>query len=97
MFALFIVDAMLFHHGDKIPLGIAAQCGLAEVGVGRYEIFRLNTLVGEITAPAARHQDFLADLVGFFQHQHAPSAPGCGNSAHQARSAGAKDNDLILI
>ena len=52
--------------------------------------------VREVAATAAGHQDFLAYLVGAFQHNNLAAALACGDCAHEAGSA-CSDNDYVDI
>ena len=95
VFALFVVNSMLLYQGDEVPLGVAAQGGLAKVWVGRYEVIRRDHVIGEITASATGHENFLADLVGFFQQQYTPPAAGRRDCTHQASSTRSDDDDVM--
>jgi len=50
--------------------------------------------VRKIAAPAARHQDFFADLVGSLQYDDPPAALTGGYRTHEASGATAKDNHV---
>ncbi|MNI32559.1 hypothetical protein D3C73_864770 [compost metagenome] len=93
-FFLVVRHAVLGHHADEIPLGITGQGGFAEMRVLREEIARLGVHVGEIAAATARHQDFLAGLVGMVEQQHLAPAPGGGQCTHQPCGASANDHDF---
>jgi hypothetical protein len=50
--------------------------------------------IRKIAAPAARHQDFLADAIRSLEHDDAPAAPpGCDRA--QKTGGAAADNDDI--
>ena len=53
--------------------------------------------IGEVTAPATGHQNFLADLVRAFQHQHLPAPLARGHGAHQPGGPAANDNDIVIV
>jgi uncharacterized protein YajQ (UPF0234 family) len=63
--------------------------------IGRQVIGRGRAGIGEIAAPAAGHQDLLADLVGVVDHQHAATALARGNGAHQPGGAGTDDQHVV--
>ena len=54
----------------------------------------LTWQVGEIAAPAARTQDFYADLVGAVQDDNPSAALTGSNRTHEAGGATAKDNHV---
>ncbi|MCY1176358.1 hypothetical protein D9M73_166250 [compost metagenome] len=91
---LVVRHAVLAHQLDEVPLGVAGQGRLAEVRVVRKEVGRLGVQVGEVAAPAAGHEDFLAWLVGVVEQQHPAAATGTELGAHQAGGAGAKDDHV---
>ncbi|MNI24573.1 hypothetical protein D3C73_781970 [compost metagenome] len=93
-FFLVVGHAVLGDHADEIPLGIAGQGRFAEVRVLREKIARFGVHVGEIAAATARHQDFLAGLVGMVEQQHLAPAPGGGQCTHQPCGASANDHDF---
>ena len=68
----------------KFLQGVARQRRLAEMRIRRKEVFWLAMQIGEIAAPAAGDQNFLADAVGVFQHDDAPPVLAGGNGAHQS-------------
>jgi hypothetical protein len=51
--------------------------------------------VGEIAAPAAGDQDFLANAVGVLQHSDAASTLAGGDGTHQSGSASAQDHCIV--
>jgi hypothetical protein len=53
--------------------------------------------VREIAAPAAGHENFFADLVGAFQHNHTPPALTRRDGAHQPGGTATDDNDIEVI
>ena len=86
-------DAVARQQVQKIPLGIAAERGFAEMRIGRQEIVRPRMQVGEIAAPAARDADFLARGLGVVNHQN--TRPGMGG-AHHAGGPGTQDQRVDL-
>src|SRR5690554_7878656 len=66
------------------------------MGIVREEVRRRAVQVGEITAATARHQDFLAGLVGVVNHQHLAAAIARGGRTHQPGGTGADDDYVIL-
>src|SRR5271167_5199497 len=54
---LVIGDPMPFDQFDKIPLGVAAQCGFAEMRIRRKKALRRNFAIGKVAPPAARDED----------------------------------------
>jgi len=52
--------------------------------------------VGEVAAAATRHQDFFADLVGAFEHDHTSSAIA-GRDCAQEPGSTATDDDYVSI
>jgi hypothetical protein len=93
-FFLVVGHGVFADHADEIPLGVARQCGFAEMRVLREEIARLGVHVGEIAAATARHQDFLAGLVRVVEQQHLTPTPGGGQCTHQPSGASANDHDF---
>ncbi len=85
---LVIGNGMPFDHLYEICRAVACQRGFAEVPIGRNEIAGSGAGIGEIAAPAAGHQDLLADLVGMVDHQHLAAAPAGSEGAHQSGGAG---------
>ena len=82
---------MLFDQCDEIRWRVPRQRGFCEVLVRRNEIFRLAINVGEITAPAAGDQDFLADAIGMLEHgDTTPSFAGL-DCAEESSGSSAKD------
>ena len=61
------------------------------------EVFGLDKQVGKVAAPPAGHQDFLPDLVGFFQHQYPAATLARGERAHQSRGACAKHHQFSAL
>ncbi|GEM_PF-7019335 len=81
-FLLVVRHAMLAHQRNEVPLGVAGQRGLAEVRVLREEVGGLRVHVGEVAAPAARHEDFLARLVRVIDQHHLAPPVGGGECTH---------------
>src|SRR5258708_3622461 len=54
----------------------------------------LAPTIGSDTRPAARDQDLLADRIGMLRQQDAAAALAGTHRAHQARGAGARDDDV---
>src|SRR5690606_14884439 len=94
---LVVRDAVAFDQLDEVPRGVARQRGLAEVRVGREVVCRAGTGVGEIAAPAAGHQDLLADLVGVLDHDRAQAAAAGGDGAHEPGGTAADDEDIAIV
>ena len=85
---------MLFNQLDKVPLRVLTQRRFAKMWVLREKAFGFDLQIGEIAAPASRHQDFLTNLVGFFQYKHTVTTLcGC-KSAQESRSTSTKNNDI---
>ncbi len=93
-FFLMICNTVLFDEGDKIRLSILTQRGFAEMRIFRDKFFRSGKQVGEITAPAAGDQDFLAAFSRLFKQQNPTSAFSGLDGAHHAR--GARTNDRYV-
>ena len=90
-------DPVFLDQPDEIAWGVARQCRLAEMRVGRKVVRRSRAGIGEVAAPATGHQDLLADAVGVLDHQH-PQTALCGSQcAHQARRAAADDQDVVGV
>ena len=60
------------------------------------EVFRRRVQVGEVTTPAAGHQDLLAGLVGALQDQDTTPATGRRDGAHQAGGAATDENHIEI-
>ena len=88
---------MFFDEANEVGRSIAGERRLGEVGVGRKKIFRAGVQVGEIAAAAAGDQDFLADSIGAFEHQDAPSALAGFDGTHQAGSACSENDDVVFL
>lgn len=96
--SFFVVgDVMLFNQGNKIMLRIARQCRFAEMGIDRKVIGGIDLEIGEVTAPATRHQYFLADLVRTFEHHYLAAPFSCGNCTHQPGGTRTDHNDIVLV
>ena len=80
---LVIGDAMALDQRDEIMLRVAVERRLVEMRIGREEPVRRAMQVGEVAAPAARDQDFRADLVGMIEQQDLAAALARGERAHQ--------------
>lgn len=93
-FLLVVWHAVFGHQTDEVPLGVTCQRRFAEMCVLREEIARLGVHVGEIAAATARHEDFLAGLVGMVKQHHLAPAPGGGQRTHQPCGASANDHDF---
>jgi hypothetical protein len=52
--------------------------------------------IGEIAAATTGHKDFLAYLIGAFEHHGAPATLPGDDRAHEACSTTAKNNDIKL-
>jgi hypothetical protein len=62
--------------------------------VSRNESAGLAVKVGEVAAPAAGHQDFLADPVGPLENNDFSATACCGYRAHEAGGSAANDEDI---
>ena len=82
-----IGDAVLFDQGDKVLRRVARQRRFREVGIRGNEILRLAIEIREITASAARNQDFLSGSFGVLQDRDAPAAFAGLDRAQQSRGA----------
>ena len=91
-----IRDAVLFNQGDEVLRGEAGERGLGEVGVGGEEVFRLGVDVGEVAATAAGDENLFAGAVGVLEDEGVATAASSFDGAHEARSAGAKDEDVYF-
>jgi hypothetical protein len=88
---------MLFDEAHEVRRSVTGERRLREVWIGGKKIFRAGMQVGEVAAPAARNQNFLADPVSAFQQQNA-SLPLTGlDGTHQAGGASSEDDDIVLI
>ncbi len=92
-----IRDAVALGQGQKIPWRVACQRRFDKVRVSAQVIGRCGIQVGEIAASAARHQDFLAGLVGMVQHQHMLSAMAGCLGAKQPGSTSANDDYVGVL
>jgi len=88
---------MALDQRDEVGRRVACQCGFAEVRIGGEEILRRRAEIGEVAAPAAGHQDLLADAVRVFDDEHAPSALPGGDRAHQPGCAAADDQSIEAV
>ena len=60
----------------------------------RQEVVGIDLVIGEITAAATGHQDFLAGLVGMIDNQHLALPLARLDCTHQPGRAGADDEDV---
>ena len=88
---------MFIYHRNEVPLCIAAQCGNAETGIGGDEMRWIAMQVGEVTAAATRHENFLTNFVRAFEHDNAAATMPCRNSAHQPGGASAEDRHIEIF
>ena len=91
-----MLNAVPVYQFQKILGRVALECGNAVVRVVRQEVGGRAVQVGEVAAAATGHQDFLARFVGVVQYQNAAAPIAGGRRAHQARCAGADDDDVVL-
>ena len=91
-FLLVVRDAMPLDELDEIGRRVARQRGFAEVRIGREVLRGRRAEVGEVAAPAAGHEDFLADLVCVFDDEYAKAALGGERGAEQSRGATAEQD-----
>ena len=92
-----IFDAVLLDQCDEVPLCVTTECRDAEFRVGGNKMGWIAMRVGEITTTTTRHQYFLANLVGAFEHNDAASTITRRNGAHEASGATAQDNYIVFI
>ena len=79
---------------DKVALRVAAERGLAEMGVGRDETVRRHFEIGEVASSAAGDQDLLAGPIRMIEQQHAPAALPGRQRAHQPGRPGSHDRHV---
>jgi hypothetical protein len=89
-------NAVLFDQRDEVDRRVAGQRGFREVFVRGNEILWLAMDIREITTPATRDQDFLADAIGMLQNGDTPPAFAGLNGAKKSRSAGAENQSVKL-
>ena len=88
-------DAVPFDQGNELFRGMAAQCRLGEMRVGREEVGRRGADVGEIAPPAAGNEDLGAGIGHVVDQQDAAAALPGERGAIEAGRAGA-DNDRVI-
>jgi hypothetical protein len=93
-FLLVIGDPMLFYERDKVRGSVTSERGLAEVRVGRDEVFRARMNVGEVTTATAGDFNLLASSVGTFQQQDFAPALARFNRTKKTGSSCADDDDI---
>ena len=91
-----ILDLVFFDEGDEIARRIATQGRYAKTGVGGDEARWLSVDIGEITSAAARHEYFLANLVGTFKNENL-AAPFAGCYRAQQAGRASAQNDYIKV
>ena len=84
VFTLFVFEPVPLHQVDKVPLRILTQRRLAKVLIGREKILRLDIKISEIAATAARHQDFLTDLICALEHKNPAAALSSGKRSKKS-------------
>jgi hypothetical protein len=89
-----ILDIVKLNEFDEVPLCVTAQCRNAETRIRRNETRWLAEQVREITAPAPRHQNLLADPVRSFEHSHSAPSFARNYCAHQAGRSAAKNDHV---
>ncbi len=95
---LFVIrDAVPLHEPDEIRGRVARQRRFREVGIGREEIVGPRVQVGEVAAASAGDQDLLARPLRALQHRDTASAAARFDRGHQARGAGAEDEDIEIL
>jgi hypothetical protein len=82
--------------GEEVLRGVAGEGGLGEVRVGGEEVFCAGVEVGEVAAPAAGDEDFLAGGVAMFEHSDTTAAAAGMDGAHESGGACAKDEYVDL-
>ena len=88
---------MCFDQVNEIPLRIAAQGRLAEVGIPGDVVLRLDIKIGEVAPAPTGHEDLFAWLVGFLQDQYTFVSVCSGHGAHQTSGTSPENNDLIVL
>lgn len=97
MISFVICNPVLLDECDEIPLRVAFERGFAEMRVGRKIVTGIDREVREVTAAAARHQYFLADLAGMLdQHDVQATLPGDCRT-EKPRGSSADDDDIMMI
>ncbi len=92
--ALLVANAVAQYQIEKVPLSVAFQGCLAEMGIGRDKVVRLHHKIGEVALAAAGHEDFLAYLIGLFQYQHTSTSLAGSEGTEQAGGAGAENDGI---
>ena len=83
--SLFVVsDTMSFDQGDEISRCVTRQCRPGKVRIGGDKVFWTAMQVGEVAAPTARNQNFLAHPLGALEQRHPPPATACLDRAHKS-------------
>ena len=88
---------MFFDESDEVRGRVPGQCGFREVRIRGNEIFRLTMNVGEITAPAARDQNLLANSICMLEQGDAAPAFAGFDCTQESRGAGAKDKSVKIL
>jgi len=85
-------DVMFFDKRDKVPLRISTQRRNAKLWVVGEKPRWLAVKICEVAAPAAGHQDFLANLVGTFEYDYATAAVAGRNRTHKPGGTATNDD-----
>ena len=94
---LVIGNAMFFHQRNEVRRRVLRQRRLREVRIRGEEMLRPRIDVGEIAAPAAGDQDFLAGPIGTLDQRDAPPALASLDGAHEPRSPSAKNKNIEFL
>jgi hypothetical protein len=84
MLTFMVGDVISIHHGDEIPLGVAAQGRLAKMGIVRDEIVGTDFSIGKVATPATRHEYLFAGPAGMVEHRDAAATLARFDGAHQS-------------
>ena len=90
-------DAVPFDEPDEIRWRVPRQRRFREVRVGGEKIVGPRVQVGEVAAASAGDQDLLARPIRALQHRDTASAAARFDRGHQARGAGAEDEDIEIV
>ena len=90
-------DGVALDEVDEVAGRVTGQCRLHEVRVGGEVAVGGGVEVGEVAAPTARDEDFLARLVGVIDQQDALATLASHQRRHETRRAGTQDDDINLL
>ena len=89
-------DGVALDQSEEVPLGVAAEGGLGEVRVVGQKALGRGAHVGEVAAPAAGDQDFLAGLIGMIEEQDPRARLARRRRRHKTCAARAKDDCIVV-